>query len=139
MGTLSNYKDKAIILKSKYERYIPAAFFALGFGFDLLTLGRIDSLITIASQVVYLIIISTLLGLVTLEHHGLLAISEKMQKPWKYSNELLHFLFGALLSAYSLFYFMSASLATSLLFMFLLALLLLLNETPRLKSKGPGF
>lgn len=139
MGTLNNYKEKALLLKSQYEKYIPAAFFALGFAFDLITLGRIDSTLTITSQAAYLLFITWLLGLISLEHYKLLNISERWQKLWKYRHEILHFLFGALLSAYSLFYFMSASLATSLLFMFLLALLLILNETPRLKSLGPTF
>ncbi|MCB0378983.1 MAG: DUF2914 domain-containing protein, partial [Bdellovibrionales bacterium] len=55
---------------------------------------------------------------------------------WKYHVELLHFLFGSLLSLYTIFYFKSSSLMSSFIFMFLLASLLVINEWPRFQKLG---
>ncbi|MBT3585746.1 MAG: DUF2914 domain-containing protein [Halobacteriovoraceae bacterium] len=49
-------------------------------------------------------------------------------KIFKYRDEIYHFLLGALLSAFTLFFLKSSSLSTSFIFMALLVSLLLLNE-----------
>lgn len=123
-------------LHSKHSRYLPAAFFVLGFLFDVFTLGRIDDVFNIVQQVVYLGIISRLLYYRTLETSGLWEASGKWVKLWQYNVEILHFLLGSLLSAYTIFYFVSASLASSLVFMSLMFIILVANELPALQRQS---
>ena len=53
-----------------------------------------------------------------------------------YHESLVHFLFGGLLSAYTIFYFKSSSLINSAVFMLVLVGLLVLNERPFFRSRG---
>lgn len=121
---------------SKYQDYFPAAFFVSGFVFDLLTTDRIDQGFSLIQQAVYLafLLLFVYWEIVTpavfLKQEGLLA------KIWTWHIELLHFLFGSLLSLYTIFYFKSASLVTSFLFMLFLALVLVVNELPRFQKRG---
>ena len=55
---------------------------------------------------------------------------------WKYHVEALHFFFGCLLSLYAIFYFKSASLMNSFLYMGVLAVLLVINEFQRFQGLG---
>ena len=120
----------------KYQVYFPAAFFILGFAFDLLTTDRIDQSLSLWSQLAYLLV-------------AVLFIYWEVTRPtlfftgppffrwlWKYHLGIIHFCFGSLLSVYTIFYFKSASFWTSLLFMLGLASLLLLNEVQRFQAMG---
>ncbi len=90
-------------LYSRYEKYLPAGFFVGGFLFDILTLGRIDSLFTILQQATYLVL---LLGMLTQ-----LLIEQTTQKElspfWRHyvtiRIPLMHFIFGSLLFAFSFY------------------------------------
>lgn len=128
-----------IILKSlykKYEVYMAGAFFALGFLFDIITLGEIDDLSNIVSQAIYIL---ALTFIITFEYRNI-TISPYGNKyfTWgfKYRDETFHFILGALLSAFTLFYFKSASLANSFLFMTFLGTLLILNELEAVQRFG---
>ena len=129
-------------LKSYYARNegrMAAAFFAAGFVFDMLTVGRIDSWAVIGQQAVYLAIIMTVL---------LQMFAEQDQPPrppsafaltrwyYEYRSALIHFLMGALLNIYAIFYFKSSSLLVSFGFLGFLVILLLANEVKRVKSMG---
>lgn len=112
-----------------------ALLFILGFLFDLVTLSTIDDKITLSVQTFYLfsLIILILADLYLPDHQqwpGFLRWFEKIRA------EVFHFLLGALLSAFTIFYFKSSSLANSFIFMFFMALLLLLNEFPFIKKQG---
>src|SRR5690606_3750651 len=52
------------------------------------------------------------------------------------NDEILHFLFGSLLSLYTLYYFVSSSLAVSFTFMTAMAVFLVLNELPQFQKQG---
>lgn len=110
----------------EYETYLPAAFFLLGFIFDLLTLGRIDDLGNIISQTFYFIVLYAGIYFELTEFKPI--EGSKLGKVWKYKDEFFHFLLGALLSAFTIFYFKSSSLMNSFFFMFLMSFLLILNE-----------
>jgi hypothetical protein len=115
------------------ERGVAAAFFAGGFGVDLVTLGRIDSGLMIAQQAAYLAVITAVLTHMLLEPAG---------ATFRYARQrtaLVHFLLGALLSLYTLFFFKSASLLVSFAFLGVLVALLLANETRRFKALGLHF
>ena len=58
---------------------------------------------------------------------------------FEYRNPALHFVLGALLSAYTLFFFKSSSLLVSFGFMSVLVGLLLANESARFKALGLRF
>ncbi len=123
--------------KLKYERYFPATFFVAGFVFDIVTLGRIDNLFGIVQQAVYLFLIGIILSYRSLEYAGLFHPTGKMSQLWRYNNEILHFVFGSLLSTYTLFYFVSSSFFVSFGFMLFLFVILLANELPHFQKQGP--
>ena len=110
--------------------------FAAGFLFDLLTLGRIDDLLNLIQQAVYLTILGTLLVLEIKVSIGSLQIPPRFERIWNYHDLFVHFLFGSLLSAYTIFYYTSASAFTSFVFILLLAGLMLANEIPQVQRLG---
>lgn len=130
---------RAKSLYSKYEKYLPAAFFIGGFLFDIVTLGRIDSLATMVQQAAYLLFISIQL----LQLHYEISLERPLGPRWKFYSEwripILHFIFGSLLSSYTLFYFKSGSLASSFFFLLFMVLLLVANEFPRFHGLGLAF
>lgn len=117
-----------------YSPYYPAIFFILGFLFDVLTLDRIDNWLGIVQQAVYLGIISRILYFRYLEINSLFTPQPPWERVWQYHNEVLHFVLGSLLSTFTLFYFVSASLSSSILFLLIMSLLLVLNELPQLQG-----
>lgn len=127
-------KEKYERFNESYKAYYPAAFFILGFIFDVLTLDRIDNWFSILQQAVYLLITSRLLYLRQLEIAGLFQPGPKIAKIWRYQNEALHFVLGSLLSTFTLFYFVSSSLSSSLVFMLIMGLVLVINELPRFQE-----
>lgn len=122
----------------KHERWAPLTFFILGFLFDIISLGRIDSLSSILQQGVYLLVIGTFVGLELLHAGGAFAprAGSRFEQLWKYREPLVHFLLGSLLSVYTLFYFKSASTLASLAFVGVLAVILVVNEFKRFDDSG---
>ena len=117
------------------ERAVAAVFFAAGFVFDMLTTGRIDSWATIGQQAVYLAVIMAVLlqmfreqGQPAPEPAGMTRL-----KRWtyEYRGPAVHFLLGALLNLYAIFFFKSSSLAVSFGFLGILVALVLANESRR--------
>jgi Protein of unknown function (DUF2914) len=129
-------KSKIDAFHKKYARFIPAAFFAAGFIFDIITLSRIDDWLSLVQQAVYLFIILQILKYQTYELAGLWQPKPKFAKIWSFNTDALHFMLGSLLSVYTLFYFVSSSLATSFTFMFIVLALLVANELPRVQKSG---
>jgi len=124
------------------EGAIAAAFFAAGFIFDIVTTGRIDSWLTIAQQAVYLTVIMGILVHMFLEQDApppQPAGSRFRKWYYEYRSPLVHFLMGALLNLYAIFYFKSSSLLVSFGFLGLLVVVLLANELKRIKSLGLPF
>ena len=132
-------------LKLYYERNegrVAATFFAAGFVFDMVTVGRIDSWATIGQQALYLAVVMTaLLQMFTEQEAPPRAPGGFVLTRWyyQYRNALVHFLLGALLNLYAIFYFKSSSLLVSFGFLGFLVILLLANEFKRVKSMGLSF
>jgi hypothetical protein len=121
---------------ASHERGAAVGFFTAGFLFDMLTLGRIDSWLVIGQQIVYLGVILLVLLQLFLEQ------GESAPQPrWysRYRTALVHFLLGALLNLYTLFFFKSSSLLVSFFFLAFLVILLLANESALFKSRGLAF
>jgi hypothetical protein len=125
------------------ERAVAAAFFAAGFVFDMLTVGRVDSWATIAQQAAYLAVIMAVL-LQMFHEQGqpapeLAALPRLRRWVREYRGAAVHFLLGALLNLYAIFFFKSSSLAVSFAFLGFLVVLLLANESRRFKALGLHF
>ena len=121
------------------ERNLAVGFFVAGFLFDIFTLGRIDSWLTIGQQAVYLAIVTAVLvHMLRQEAEPVLSENDPAWKRWYYDyrKPAIHFLLGALLSAYTLFFFKSSSLLVSFGFMAVLVALLVANEAERFKALG---
>ncbi|HVK60559.1 MAG TPA: DUF2914 domain-containing protein [Bdellovibrionales bacterium] len=109
-----------------------------GFLFDVFTLSRIDDPFTIAQQVVYLILLSLYVALEFREEKKPIQVPERFKKIWSFHTEAAHFIFGSLLSLYTLFYFKSASLISAGFFMIVIAAILVANEFEAVKRLGPA-
>src|SRR5687768_14251634 len=90
---------------ARYEPFLPAAAFVAGFLFDAVSLGRIDHWLNLTQQAVYLTVIGVLLFLEVLEAKERLRLPAWLARPFRYRDEVTHFLFGSLLSAYTIFFF----------------------------------
>jgi hypothetical protein len=125
---------------SRNEGRVAAAFFAAGFVFDMFTVGRIDSWLTIGQQLVYLLVIMAVLLHMFYEQGSAPAdLSGRgifVRKYYEYRSAVVHFLLGALLNLYAIFYFKSSSLLVSFGFLGVLVAVLLANELKRIKSFG---
>ncbi len=124
----------------QHERDVSVAFFAGGFVFDILTVGRIDSWWTIGQQAAYLAVISVALLQMFFEQGKPAPDLSAMPAPkrwyFEYRSALVHFLLGAQLSLYAIFFFKSSSLLVSFGFLAFLVALLVANELPRFKAMG---
>jgi DUF2914 family protein len=125
----------------KHELKIAIAAFIGGFAVDILTVERIDSWLTIGQQVLYLAVITLALIQMFLEQAGPAPEGMFVVRRWyyRYRNPILHFFLGTLLNLYAIFFFKSSSLLVSFSFLGVLVLVLLANETSRLKALGLPF
>jgi Protein of unknown function (DUF2914) len=114
-------------LYRRYEKYVPLAAFIVGFAWDNLTLVRIDSWLDNLILLCYTIVAGILIAMLGLVERG------RLRHAWIINHlELItgatHFLLGGLLSSYVIFYFRSADLGKSFIFVALLVVLMLANE-----------
>jgi len=120
-------KSKAEATYRRYEKYLPIVAFVAGFAYDSLTLTRIDMLLDNLILLGYTFASGGLIVIVGLAERG------RVRQPFL-SRHLdwvtlgIHFFFGGLLSSYVVFYFKSAAVGKSYLFVGLLVALLLINE-----------
>ena len=133
---IKHFKSRFLQFYQHHEVLVSICFFIIGFVFDLITLGRIDDLVNLIQQAVYLLILGTLLIYEIRIKSGSFMLSEKGKKFWNYHDLIVHFLFGSLLSVYTIFYYTSASAVTSFMFIMLLAGLMLANEIPHFQRIG---
>jgi len=120
----------------EHEPACTAGFFAAGFLFDTLVVGRIDKLHNIIHQAVYLSLCALFTSLELRERHGGFTPPERFKTAWRYHAGATHFMLGTLLNIYTLFYFKSASMGASFLFLLLLAALLAINELKPFEKSG---
>lgn len=118
---------KSFSYYSKYGRFAPIVFFFGGFAWDNLTLTRIDRVSDNLILFAYLSLLGGLIVLVNLIESG------NVRKPfllrfYDWYPLGIQFLFGGLLSSYVVFYFKSASLSKTAIFVVILAILLVANE-----------
>ena len=133
---IRQYKNQFLEFYQRHEVLVSIIVFCAGFLLDLFTLGRIDDLLNLIQQAIYLTALGALLIFEIRISIGTVKLSPRGQKFWEYHNLIVHFLFGSLLSAYTIFYYTSASALTSFFFISLLAGLMLANEFPQIQKLG---
>ncbi|HUQ26074.1 MAG TPA: DUF2914 domain-containing protein [Burkholderiales bacterium] len=115
-------------------------FFVAGFVFDMVTIDRVDSWLTIAQQALYLAVVTAVLTQMFFAPESPREnLSFFQSSYYRYRLALLSFLLGGLLNLYTIFFFKSSSLLVSASFLVLLVALLLLNELSHLKWLGLSF
>jgi len=125
--------------KDFYRHNEPACtvgLFVAGFLFDTLAVGRIDKLHNIIHQASYLSLCAFFTSLELRELYGKFTPPARLKNAWRYHTGATHFMLGTLLNIYTLFYFKSASLGTSFVFLVLLAGLLAVNELKPFENSG---
>lgn len=121
-------KPAQVALKwyKKYERFVPIAFFVIGFTIDSLFL-EVDNL----SDHIWLLICTILAGALILLT-GLIKTGQisnaRILRFQKWYPFVLQYCFGTLFSAYVVYYFKSAAVSQSIIFLGLLFALLIANE-----------
>jgi hypothetical protein len=114
-----------------------AMFFAAGMAFDIVTLSRIDDVLSLIQQGVYLVLLAGFMVLEERERAKNWTPPPILQKVWRFSEDAIHFLLGSLLSSFTLLYLKSSSGISAFVFMAVLGGLLVANELPRFREKGP--
>lgn len=133
---VEKFKNQFLDYYQRHEALVSISVFVAGFLFDIFTLGQIDDLLNLVQEAIYLMILGTFLICEIKIKTGNLVLSGRAEKFWRYHDLMVHFLFGSLLSAYTIFYYTSASAITSFLFILLLAGLMLANEFPQIQKVG---
>ncbi|MBI3542725.1 MAG: DUF2914 domain-containing protein [Deltaproteobacteria bacterium] len=127
------FPSKILALKQKHEKWIPLVFFAGGFTFDAYMLQRIDELFAILQQAAYIAVAG---ALICLNLAGYQPVNRLGARLWHYHEELMHFLLGTLLNAYTIFYFKASSSFTSIVFVVALCGVLYVNESKALRASN---
>lgn len=136
-----------LILKSQLGRFLsnafqrypflgPSLFFFLGFVFDIVTIDRIDNNFMIIQQGVFLLVLAVLCSLELVDSVRVFSLPPRLDKLWSFRDEAAHFLFGSLLSAYTIFYFKSSSFSASFFFLLFILVVLIANEFSFLRRLG---
>lgn len=124
---VARIREEGLGLYTRYGRYMAPIFFAGGVTWDSLTLRRIDQWVDNLILLVYLAALGGMIVIVVLLEAGRVK-SSLLQRVRQYLPLGVQFLLGGLLSAYVVFYFKSAALLRSWIFLGLLAALLVANE-----------
>ncbi|MFY0565356.1 DUF2914 domain-containing protein [Archangium lansingense] len=122
--------------RTRHAKWELALFFFASFAYDIATLRRIDNWFVLTKQGLFLGVLGLLL-LVELRWSWDTEPPRWLARVWRFREDALHFFLGGLLSPYTLFYFKSASGLTAFLFLAGVFGLLVANELPRFRARGP--
>jgi hypothetical protein len=143
MAAPASALERLRLYVGRNEREIAVAFFAGGFLFDIVTVGRIDSWVTIAQQAGYLAAVTAVLLHMLLEQGAPPPELAGRPRLWhwyyEYRSAAIHFALGALMNLYAIFFFKSSSLLVSFGFLAFLLALVVANESRRFKALGLHF
>jgi hypothetical protein len=143
MAAPASALERLRLYVGRNEREVAVAFFAGGFVFDIVTVGRIDSWVTIAQQAAYLAAVTAVLLHMLLEQGAPAPELAGQPRLWhwyyEYRSAAIHFALGALMNLYAIFFFKSSSLLVSFGFLAFLVVLVVANESRRVKALGLHF
>ena len=110
-------------------------FFIAGFVFDIITLAGVDHTLLIVQQIVYLVVIGAILyvDFVRDAQPEALPMPRWIERLWQYRSLVFHFCLGTLMNLYSIFFMMSASLFSSIVFVVILFGAVVMNEMHRVR------
>lgn len=123
--------------KERHHIAFEVSFFFAGFLFDVVLLHRIDSTPLLIHQGLYLVLSA---ALIFWDHRLSVAGKEPegfVGKLASYRLWVMHFFLGTLLNAFMVFYFRASSGILAFLFLIALAAIIVANELPRFRSRGP--
>jgi hypothetical protein len=136
VGEASSWKERLKAFRARHAKAELALLFFASFAYDILTLPRIDNRFTLTKQGLFLGVLGWLLWLELRWREGT-APPRGLSRVWRHREDALHFLLGGLLSPYTLFYFKSASGLTAFVFLATVFGVLVANELPRFRARGP--
>jgi hypothetical protein len=125
--------DKLKWVRHLMKRYSQVVFFVGGFFFDAFTIIRIDSIIDLVFQSLYLLGITLIITLQAYLQAGRWHPQGWMARLWSHESEIIHFFYGGLLNAYVILYFKSTSFSRSVIFLVFVFVLMLANEMPQIR------
>ncbi len=126
--TLVRYKNSALRrFIRRHQKYAPILFFIGGVVFDTLTLGRIDRTYDLVMLCLHMTNLSITLYLYNLASDGKWA-NTFLDRYVEYFPLVIQFFFGALSSAYVIYFSRSVSLSKTVTFFVILLVLLVANE-----------
>jgi hypothetical protein len=111
----------------RYQKFLPALYFVIGFTWDSLTLQRIDHFYTRFVLTSYIVWLMVALYIFNLAKDGRWK-NTVLEKAEPFMLFAVQFFFGSSLSAYIIFFFRSVSFTRTMIFLILLAFLYIANE-----------
>lgn len=123
--------------KERHHLAFEVAFFFAGFLFDVVLLHRIDSVPLLVHQGSYLVLSAALIFWDHRIHTAGREPGGLLGKVASYRLWVMHFFLGTLLNAFMVFYFRASSGLLAFLFLLALAGLIVANELPRFRQRGP--
>lgn len=111
----------------KHEKYLPVIFFMGGFVFDTMTLGRIDRVYDRTILSVHITSLTLVIYLFNLADDGKWK-NTFLEKVQDYFPLMIQFFFGALSSAFVIYFSRSVSMSKTITFFVILLVLLFANE-----------
>jgi hypothetical protein len=137
--TESKWSEKVRRLQAfrhEHRKAEVVAFFAAGFLFDVVAVSRVDDAYMLLQQGLYLAVLAVLLILHE-RHRGAGDAPRPPARAWRFVEDAMHFFLGTLLNQFLLLYLKSSSGLASFLFMAILCALLVANELPGFRERGP--
>lgn len=111
----------------RHEKYAPVTFFIGGFIFDTLTLGRVDRLYDLIVLCLHMTSLTITLYLYNLADDGTWN-NTILERFVDYFPLAIQFFFGGLSSAFVIYFSQSVSMSKTVVFLFILLILLFANE-----------
>ncbi len=124
---LASWRERGRAVLARHRKYGPLLAFIAGFVYDSVTLTRIDRWTDNMILLGYLLASGFLIAVLGRSERGRLR-SPRLRRRLDLMTSGVHFFLGGLLSSYVVFYFKSAAVGRSLIFVGLLLGLLLANE-----------
>lgn len=121
-------KNRILNYYHQHEKRLDLSFFLGGFIFDVFTLAEVNDPFSITQQIIYLIITGCILYFEYLLPADHQPKNSFIKNIWEYRKLIFHFCLGSLISIYSLYFLISSSFFTSLVFVLFLLGLLIANE-----------